>query len=180
MPYLDVNGLLVDPMIAGEAFTVVRRLEVVSSTGNVQTVNTYLPARGSIGPVAPDQLNRLPEQQEQSKSLSVVTAFRLMGAAQVAGTRYQPDLVLWKGDFYVVTALDDYTQYGAGMVQAMCTSIDWIDNAPAAPTAAFAAKLAASFNLPGNIAATPSVRAPGALGAVFTLPGNIAATPSVV
>jgi hypothetical protein len=180
MPYLDVTSLLIDPMIAGEAFTVVRRLDGISATGNVQTLKTYLPARGSIGPVPPDQLDRQPDQQFQGKTLGVVTAFRLSGAAQVAGTRYQPDIILWKGGSYVVTALDDYTQYGAGMVQAVCTSIDWIDNAPGAPSAAFAAKLAAAFSLPGSAAVTPSVRAAGALGASFSLPGNVAATPSVV
>jgi len=130
MPYLDVTELLTDPEIAGELFTVIRRQQIVGATGGVTTSNTTYTARGSIGPVPPDQIAREPEQQYQGKTLSVVTMFRLRGASQLAGNEFQPDLIQWKGDYYVVTALDDYTAYGAGMVQAICTSIDWIDRAP--------------------------------------------------
>lgn len=154
MPYLDVSSLLVDPSIAGEPFTIVRRQQTIDSFGTLQVQTTRISAVGSIGPVSPDQLNRLADQQFQSKTLSIVTAARLYGQAKaVDGTQYQPDLILWKGNYYIVQTLDDYTQFGAGMVQAICTSIDYTDNAAAPPTAAFARQFSAAFGFPLHVAA---------------------------
>ncbi len=43
---------------------------------------------------------------------------------------YQPDIVKWKGDCFLVKSVDDYTQYGAGMVIAECVSQDFDDAPP--------------------------------------------------
>ena len=131
MPYLDVTSILSDPMIAGEPFTVVRRQQFVGANGQVSTQTKTYTARGSIGPAGASFLNRLADQQFQGKALSVVTVFRLRGASKEAqGYSFQPDLILWKGDYYIVQDLSDYSQFGAGMVQANCSTFDYVDQAP--------------------------------------------------
>jgi hypothetical protein len=158
MPYIDASTLLLDPMIAGEPFTVLRRQQTIDAFGMAQLQTPRLNAVGSIGPVSPDQLSRLPDQAHQAKTLNVVTTTRLYGQAKSPdGAMYLPDLLLWKGDYFVVQALDDYTQYGAGMVQAICTSIDYTEAAPAMPTAAFSRGVSAAFAFPLRASAALNV-----------------------
>lgn len=137
MPYLDVTALFVDPLIAGEAFDVIRRRQIMGSNGVTTVQNTYYRAqRGSIGPAGASVLERLADQQFAGKALDVITQFRLRGPAkEVQGYSFQPDLVIWKGDYYIVQSVSDFSQYGAGFVQAVVTSIDYVDQAPDANTA---------------------------------------------
>ena len=68
------------------------------------------------------------------KTIRVTTTFMLRGPSKdVTMQNFQPDIVIWKGDSYVVRALDDFSQYGAGMVTAECSSIDYVDSPPSAP-----------------------------------------------
>jgi lipopolysaccharide export LptBFGC system permease protein LptF len=124
-------------MIAGELFQVVRRQQFVGANGQISTQTKTYNARGSIGPAGASFLNRLADQQFQGKALSVVTVFRLRGASKESqGYSYQPDLVKWKDNFYIVQEVTDYSQYGAGMTQANCVTFDYVDFAPDANTTA--------------------------------------------
>lgn len=132
MPLIDVTQVLLDPVVAGEAFEVVRREEVVNAYGESVLTTIRLPATGSVQPTGANSLTRLDAFQTQAKTLRVITTFRLRGASKerASGDSYQPDLVYWRGDYFIVTELEDFTQYGAGMVQANCTSTDFVDDAP--------------------------------------------------
>jgi len=137
MPYLDVTSLLADPDIAGEPFIVVRRQQFVNSNGVVSTGATAYNAFGSIGPVSAAFLQRLEDQQFVGKAISVVTTFMLRNATkEIQGYSYQPDLIQWKNNYYLVNDVADFSQFGAGMVQANCTTFDYIDVAPDGSTAA--------------------------------------------
>lgn len=131
MPWIDVTDILADPMIAGEAFQVIRRLETVDGNGRGSTTNTTYAAFGSVTPTGDNSLVREDAFQSQAKTIKVVTNFALQGMAEDAqGNKYQPDLVLWKGDYYLVRTVNDYSSYGAGMIEAECSSIDWDDEPP--------------------------------------------------
>lgn len=131
MPWIDVTDILADPMIAGEAFQVLRRHETVNSYGESTIATTTYSANGSITPTGDNSLVREDAFQSQAKTIKVVTSFMLQGQAEDAqGNKYQPDLILWKGDYYIVRTLNDYSSYGAGMIEAECSSIDWDDEPP--------------------------------------------------
>jgi hypothetical protein len=108
----------------------------MGDNGAVQIVPTYFNAIGSIGPAGAGFLSRLAEQQFQGKSLSIVSTFLLRGAAKfVGGLSFQPDLVLWKSNYYIVQEVTDYSQFGTGMVQANCVTFDYVDAPPVENTA---------------------------------------------
>jgi hypothetical protein len=137
MPQIDVTDILADPFIAGETFTVIRRLEVVDPYGQSQVTTQSFAAFGSITPAGDNSLVREEAFQTQAKSITVTTTFQLRGPAKDGfGNTYQPDLVAWKGDNFIVRSVSDFSQYGAGMVQADCTSIDLVDQPPSHTTAA--------------------------------------------
>jgi len=149
-PWIDVSDVLTDPMIAGESFTVTRRREIVNDFGEVGTENTSLPALGSIVPVGSNSLLREDALQTQSKTIRVISTFRLRGVAEtVDGSKWQPDIVFWNGDHYLVKTVDDYSSYGAGLVEAECSSIDFEDKPPA-PAISARPTSAAVFSIPAD------------------------------
>lgn len=131
MPQMDISHVLLHPMIAGERFTVMRRQETVNNLGKSVITATSVTAIGSVVPTGDNSLVREEAFQTQAKTIKVTTKFRLRGVSKDAGAlNYQPDIVVWKGNNYLVRTVDDYTQYGAGMVEAECSSIDLVDQAP--------------------------------------------------
>jgi hypothetical protein len=148
MPQIDVSDIVRDPFIAGERFTVLRRVETVSAYGQSSVaIRTYPDQIGSIVPAGDNSLVREEAYQTQAKAIQVITSFRLRGASKdQAGYRYQPDIVIWKGDAFVVRSISDFSQYGAGLVQADCISIDLVDQVPAGNTAA---PVSETFAVPG-------------------------------
>ncbi len=58
-------------------------------------------------------------------NLCVVTKFRLRGPTP----GYQPDIIVWYGNEFIVKQLDPYPQYGQGFMQAIVGSVKHIDAA---------------------------------------------------
>lgn len=130
MPSIDVSDILADTFIAGEPFTVTRRSESVNSFGESVVTPSTFTAAGSIVPIGDNSLLREEAFETGANTIRVITTFRLRGVSQAVGQNYQPDLVVWKGNSFIVRTVEDYTQYGAGMVVAECSSIDFVDQAP--------------------------------------------------
>ena len=125
MALLDVTDVLFDPMLT-DSFDVERRIETVDINGRSTVAVTTL--TGKIGVVTmanASELERLPEEQRMRRAISIVSAFNLRGV--VAG--YQPDVIVWRGDRFVVAAIDNYPQFGSGFVQVICSSLDLVDAA---------------------------------------------------
>src|SRR5579871_6678910 len=109
-------------MVAGETFTVLRRFETVNSYGESTVTTKQYPAVGSVTPGGDNSLSREDAFQTEAKTITVVTAFLLRGpSTNPAGQNFQPDIVVWRGDSYVVRSLNDYSRYGAGLVEAECS-----------------------------------------------------------
>lgn len=124
MPNLDVSDVLLDPDLA-DRFTVKRRPAGTNAHGRVETTPEIIPrVLGVVTAASPTDLERLDDNQRMGRNLSVVTKFRLRGPA----TGYQPDIVLWYGNDYVVKDVQPYPQYGAGFIQAIVGSMDSMDN----------------------------------------------------
>lgn len=130
MPLLDMSTVLDDPNII-DTFAVLRRTEVVNNFGvsavtAVSTPGVY----GVVYPSNENDLKRFPDLQVQAKALTVITRFALRGESEASGSEFQPDVVVWNGDNFVVRALEDWSNYASGFILAICTSIDLVDQPP--------------------------------------------------
>lgn len=132
MPLVDISSVLLSPMVAGEGFTVLRRRQVVSTSGVAQAIVTArIPALGSVRPTGDNSLTREVAYESQTKSMRVVTTFRLRGVAKDGqGDEWLPDIILWKGVALQVIEVEDYSSYGPGTIQADCMSVDYVDRPP--------------------------------------------------
>jgi hypothetical protein len=131
LPSLDLTELLNDPDLAGESFTVLRREQVITSQGRGSVQTSTFTAVGSVIPLSDQPMQRGPDQQTLPRLLQVITQFRLRGVSKdPQGNDYQPDLIVWNGDNYVVNKVYDWSHYGAGFVSADCSSIVSVEEAP--------------------------------------------------
>lgn len=130
-PMIDVTEVLLDPMVAGEGFQVIRRPEIVSQFGQGSVpAPVTLPAVGSIQPTSDNSLVREEAYGMQVKTIRVVTTFRLRGVSRMGQQNYQPDIVVWNGGRFIVRTVEDFSSYGAGMIQADCISENFVDPPP--------------------------------------------------
>ena len=132
MSFLDVTDLLLDPDIAGQSFTVIRRRELINTSGQgvIACPPEIIPhVFGQVSPTGDNSLVREVAFQTQMKTIQVITQFRLRGATVEPTTnqQFQPDLIKWRGDHFIVNVVDEFTQYGNGLIVAQCTEIDYQD-----------------------------------------------------
>lgn len=128
MPLLDVSDVLLDPMFA-DKFTVTQRAQTIGTNGRVQVTSTVVNNVGGVICMAgPNDLQRLDDNQRMGRVISVVTKFRLRGPSKDGVIEYQPDIITWDGDLYVVRLVDKYNRYGAGFLEALAGSIKSIDS----------------------------------------------------
>jgi len=122
------SQVVLDPLLA-DKFSRVRRAETISvvtgrsSVASVQTDNLI----GVVTMYKDIETIRteFPEVQFSTRVINVVTKANLQAA--IAG--YQPDLVIWRGDNFIVLQVSPYPQYGSGFYEAVCMSIDLADAA---------------------------------------------------
>jgi hypothetical protein len=131
MPFLDVSSLLLDPDFA-QRLTIERRTDQVGANGRtVQTpqiitpkpIGVVLPVDTAIGGNA---LERNPDEQHRGAALEIITKFRLQGPAP----GFQPDVLVYEGNRYIITIVNTLSKYGAGFIRAECSSMDSVDNPP--------------------------------------------------
>ena len=125
MPVLDLSDALLEPTFQ-DYFTVQRRMETVSNGGLSTVKRSSFAANGVITMASGNELDREPEEQHQGKSIHIVTRARLTGVAP----GFQPDIIVWHGDNFIVRKVEDYSGYGRGWLQVECTSVDFVDQAP--------------------------------------------------
>lgn len=131
MPLVDVTDILVDTDIAGQLFVVLRRQEVVNQYGESTVFVSKANAIGSVQPKGDQSLIREDSYDAQADSIVVVTTYRLQGVAKgAAKTQYKPDIIFWQNNFYEVISPNNWSQFGAGMIEVEATSIHNIDGPP--------------------------------------------------
>ncbi len=132
MPDLDVTDVILDPMFA-ETLTVIRRQQSINALGRVTlTTTTISPAPvGVVLAQADAALVRGPDQQTLPRLLQVHTTYRLRSTGvDVSGNTFQPDVIVWNGDQYVVNKIQDFSRFGVGFIQADCSSMALADHVP--------------------------------------------------
>ena len=125
MPTLDVSDIPVCVEF-GDRFDVLRRPETINAFGRSVTSQVTATAYGTIYPTGDNSLVRQTDYELGRKTLTIVTPYRLRQAAP----GYQPDLILYRGNEYVVSKIEDYSQYGAGLIVAEVSSILATDPPP--------------------------------------------------
>lgn len=128
MPYIDVTDVLVSLDIACQEFYVLRRRETVNEHGeSVKDVETIGPLTGACQPLGDNSMVREEAYTTQNNGLSVWSTFRMYSTSRTNdGTTYQPDLILYDGNTYLVKTLNDWTAWGAGFTQADCIAFAYV------------------------------------------------------
>lgn len=134
MPLLDVSELLFDPAFV-ETVTVLRREQVMVNGRATTTITTFPDIVASVQPkdtaIGGNVIERAPDGQWRGSNLNIYTKFRLRGVSEDAtGTQYQPDIVIWNGDQFLVALTNDWSHYGAGFMHAELESMEAVDYAP--------------------------------------------------
>lgn len=123
----DVSDVLLDPDWSQE-FSVSRATETVGSDGRTVSSNATFTASGVIHPATAEQLERVPEADRSSEIIAVLTPTRLTPGSDA----YLPDVVTWKGKPYRVVNISDWSDFGAGFVEALAASVDMQGKEPTA------------------------------------------------
>jgi galactose-6-phosphate isomerase len=126
MPQLDPGSVVLFSPMFQTSFSVIRRVQGVDNNGRMTETDTTFPALGVIHAAGENTQERPKDYATGRKSIAVYTQFRLR--PQTEG--YVPDLVVYRGDNYLVQTMEDYTDFGEGWVQAYCTSQDLQDAPP--------------------------------------------------
>lgn len=137
MPLVDVNDILLDPDVAGQRFTVIRRQDIVNSFGESTVAANTIP--NVIGSVQPDGDNKVIRDgafDAQANGIIVATPFRLRGVSRgPSKIRYKPDIIisgiLGEPTMYEVTDVIEWNDFGRGFIEVKATSITWVDFPPA-------------------------------------------------
>lgn len=135
MPIIDVNEVLLSLDIAQQSFSVVRRQETVNNFGeSVKGASVLGPFIGACQPLGDNSLLREEQFSTGKNGITVWTSFRLYSASRTtAGVTYQPDLIVFENDYYIVRLLDKWTQWGEGFVRAECIGYDFVQTTPDDP-----------------------------------------------
>lgn len=131
-PTLDVTEVILSVEFA-DVITVLRRAETVNNFG--ETTVEVQRFSNIIAVVTTPGVNELVRQADGAivdNTITVITKFRLRSASKTprTGQSYQPDIVVYQGNNYVADHPNDYSRYGAGFIEMVCTETDYIDNAP--------------------------------------------------
>lgn len=132
MPEIDVTDVLISSDVAATAFSVIRRKSMTGTNGiEVHTNQVISPVYGSVTPTGDNSLVREAAFQNQNKTIMVVTPFLLRGATtNPDNSQWQPDLILWQRDYFIVKSVEDYSQFGVGMIAADCELFDYVPESP--------------------------------------------------
>ena len=125
MASLDVSFLLADPDFA-DTLTARRLAQTVGSNGRAVSTATDTDFIGVAFPGAGNLLVRGPDGERVSADMTVVTMHPLS-----SGSAGNPaDEVVWRGNRYTVKSVQDYSNWGAGFVLALCDLIPVSGGAP--------------------------------------------------
>lgn len=118
MSALDMSDVLSDPDFL-DSMTCTRNAQTVGANGIAALTPTVFKFYGVVTMAGGDELKRLAEGERIVQTIRVISKFALTDgqAGQTA------DIVTWNGARYTVTQADDYSRYGQGFTQAICTLI---------------------------------------------------------
>ena len=123
MPTLDVTDLLLDPDFATTGLICIRNAEKVGEDGIAVQTPAQTTFTGVVTAGKGAVLVRQDGSSRTQDNILVHTTFRL----RVSGAVYAADIVVFGGNQYTVSQVNDYSTYGRGFVAATCDLIPLTD-----------------------------------------------------
>jgi hypothetical protein len=123
MPQLDVSEIFLDPDFVDSTLVCYRQLQVPDDDNFVANAQQTIPFAGIVTVDRSMQAKRMAAGQNINGAILIVTQFQLTEGKP----GYDADIVTYQGARYRVTLIDPYTAYGAGLVQAHCELMDYVD-----------------------------------------------------
>ena len=114
MALVDVSVVLADPEFT-DPITITRVTQTVNSAGLVQSTSATFSAVAVVYPAEGRILDLLSDAERGLNSLVVVTTFGLIERSAT-----QTDEITWAGKQWRVSKLNDWRNFGAGFVEAVC------------------------------------------------------------
>ena len=119
MATLDVSEAL-DYEEFQSIFGIIRRQSRVDESGlNVLLEVPTVIARGVVQAAGARDIEKLPEAFRASSAIKIYYKGNLSALSNDEKGEY-PDIVIWKNKSWEVKAVDDWQNYGAGYVKAIC------------------------------------------------------------
>lgn len=122
MATLDVTDVLLCSEFT-DNYVIQRNAEIVDDNGRSSVTPIKIQAVGVITMASGRDLQRMPDMQFLDRVIKIATKTKLQ--SEVSGA--QPDIIIWRGDSYVVKMCDLYPQYGQGWHRGYAASIDLTD-----------------------------------------------------
>lgn len=119
MPRLNVTRVLFSREFVDRSLVCRRNVQVVGDDGRAVDTPTDTPFAGVVTNDQGDILKRLPEGSYVTGSIMVHSKFPLVAGKDGLNA----DQVSWKGDWYTVINVSDWTTYGEGFTAAICAPI---------------------------------------------------------
>ncbi len=121
MAQLDVTEVLSDPDFADDTLVCERASVTTDTLGRDSATLTLLPFTGVVTSDAGALLKRMAMGERIEDSITIHTTFLL--TAGDATRQLTADTVRWKGKRWTVSAVNDYSHFGAGFVGVTCDLI---------------------------------------------------------
>ena len=123
MALIDVSDLLLDADFT-DSILVKRQSQSIDDNGRLVTTDEIFNVVCVVTPASPNELDRGEEFDVATRSINVVSKFRLIGESK----GFKADIVTWRGNDYVVKTFEPFPQFGQGFYQTVCDSIDRLDS----------------------------------------------------
>lgn len=117
MPRLNVTRVLFSREFVDRTLVCRRNAQTVGQDGRAVDTPTDTPFSGVVTNDQGDIMKRMPEGSYVTGSIMVHSKFPLIESDDT----HDADLVNWKGRWYTVFNVSDWTTYGAGFTAAICT-----------------------------------------------------------
>lgn len=126
MPLLDLTEVFLDPLLANVSEAqLLRSVATVTATGRgTVTPGTPVPLRASVQPAPGKSRRSSPDASRVEQVIEVYTTTQLYAVTQ----GYAADVVLFRGQSYLVTDVENYDGWGQGYCVARCELMTFVEN----------------------------------------------------
>ena len=124
MATLDVSDVLLCTEFT-DNYIIQRNVEVVDINGRSTITPTKIQSFGVVTMASGKDLQRLADYEVLDRVIKITTKTQLQSEVRNA----QPDIIIWRGDSYVVKDIKLYPQFGQGFYSVLAASIDLTDKA---------------------------------------------------
>lgn len=116
MALLDVSEVLLDPDFM-DTLTCYRKTQAVGDDGIASVTSQTIPFYGVVTSDSGDILERIATGERIKGSITIHSTFPLRDGS---GSTQTADEVLFHGQMYIVSTVNDYSHFGQGFVAATC------------------------------------------------------------